>query len=116
MQEMAQLRFLPLLRICESSASYLESIISVFFLGLDLSYLTPVELNDRDWMNLSPFVKERSHSHFITQDAASKRLPASGVRPLDIELSIDLLLNRTKALSQLLLFSGKTPQSYLRLR
>ena len=102
---------LRLLKVLEAllAASDLHGIIAVLLCSLHLSDLTPVDLNDCAWHDLTPLVPEVCHPHLVSDQTSSLALTVLGRRLGKLILRVDLVLKRHKgvALISLSMHSGR---------
>ena len=76
LEEVTDLRLLNLMGRFRSD-SYLDSVVTIFLLGLYLCDLTSVELNNRTASKLSPLVIKVRASDLVTENANSLAIAAS---------------------------------------
>ena len=92
---------LGLLQVLKSflSTSYLNCVVAVFFYGLYLSDLAPINLGYGAWNDLSPFIPEVSHSDLVYKESRSLALTILRSSFLQLELRVDLILKRHEGVS-----------------
>lgn len=75
----------------------LDSIFTIFLLGLNLSDLAPIDLDNSAGLKFAPLVPKLGAAHFVAHQAHSFRLARGFLRRGDVELGVYLILERLKS-------------------
>ena len=90
LEKVADLGLLHLVKFSLTN-SKLDSIDTILLLGLDLSDLAPVNLDDSARDRDSPLVPEVSHAYLVANEARALTVSANGLAWLQIKLGVDLI-------------------------
>lgn len=96
--QVSYLRFLHFLGQNFSNTN-LYSVNSIFLNGLDLSYLTSINLNDSAGCELTPLVPKMSHTNFVSQNTDSLWKSVDRFSWNNWEVLINLIFKRSKCLN-----------------